>query len=138
IDAFQNLCLKWPAATYKLVEYTANGPEVIATLHDQIPGIIPITPHGSKIARAQAVSWIVKGGNIYLPAIAMYVDQPPLLLEWVQALIEEFSTFPNSVNDDQVDPFTQLASALYIPALDQETETVEELETERVRIGEWE
>jgi predicted phage terminase large subunit-like protein len=59
--------------------------------------LIPVTPEGGKVARAQAVCAQVESGNIYLPH--------PALAPWVDDLIE--GTFPHGRNDDQVDALTQ-------------------------------
>ena len=47
---------KWPIARETLIEDKANGPAVIDTLKAHVPGIIPIEPDGSKLARAHAVT----------------------------------------------------------------------------------
>lgn len=99
IQALRNLSAKWPKARAKLVEDTANGPAVIATLRKEIPGLIPVTPQGSKEARAYAVSPQVEAGNVYIP--------DPRRCPWVNDFIEECAAFPNGANDDQVDAMTQ-------------------------------
>ena len=66
--------------------------------HD-IPGILPVTPEGGKVARAQAVSPLIEAGNVYLPH--------PLFMPWVNDFIEECAAFPNGAHDDQVDAMTQ-------------------------------
>jgi predicted phage terminase large subunit-like protein len=60
---------------------------------------VAVTPDGGKIARAQAVSPKVKSGNVFLPH--------PAMAPWVEAFMDECSTFPNGKNDDQVDQMTQ-------------------------------
>lgn len=97
IDAFQVLTSRWPQSSAKLVEDKANGPAVIATLKHKISGIIPITPHGSKEARAHAITPYIEAGNIYLPE-----DAP-----WISDFVEECSAFPNAAYNDQVDSMTQ-------------------------------
>jgi predicted phage terminase large subunit-like protein len=79
-----------------LVEDKANGPAVIATLKDKVPGLIPVTEKGSKEARLHAVSPLLEAGNVYLPQDA-----------WVKDLIAELVAFPNSAYDDQVDTLSQ-------------------------------
>ena len=77
----------------------ANGPAVINSLRQQISGIVPITPHDSKEGRAQAVTPLFEAGNIYVPLGKAGDDY-----------IEELVSFPNGVNDDQVDQTTQYLS----------------------------
>lgn len=83
----------------KLVEDKANGPAVIATLRNEIPGLIAINPEGGKIARANAVAPYVESGNVYLPNPDMY--------SWVREFIEELANFPRGTHDDDVDAMTQ-------------------------------
>jgi len=90
---------KWPQCTKHYIEKTANGYALIENLRALIPGIIPITPKGSKTARAEAVSGFVQSGNVWLPR--------PKDHKWVEAFIEEHATFPNSKYKDQVDTATQ-------------------------------
>src|SRR4051794_6247443 len=137
IDAVRKQAQDHPAATVKLIEYTANGPEVIATLHHEVPGLVAITPRGSKQARAAAVTWVLRGGNVYLPALGLYPDTPPLLAPWVQEFLTEFAEFPYGAHDDQVDAAVQLLTEWYVPKLDEETTTIEELAVERVDLSGW-
>lgn len=90
---------RWPLAIEKLVEDKANGPAVIATLNDSVPGIIPVNPRGSKEARLAAVSGVIESGNVYVP--------DSKLADWGGEFIEEVVTFPYAANDDQVDAMTQ-------------------------------
>lgn len=83
----------------KLVEDKANGPAVINTLKNEIPGLIPINPEGGKESRANAVSPYVESGNVYLPN--------PQLHPWVLSFIEECANFPRGKHDDDVDAMTQ-------------------------------
>jgi predicted phage terminase large subunit-like protein len=118
---FRTLAAKWPQATLKLVEDKANGPAVIAALRRTVPGIVPEEPHGSKEARAAAVSPLVEAGNVYLPS--------PELAPWVGGFIEEAAAFPNGANDDQVDALSQaLNRLLLIPLLQGELVTPDDLD----------
>jgi phage terminase large subunit-like protein len=65
---------KWPQALLKLVEDKANGPAVIASLGRMVPGIVPEEPHGSKEARAAAVSPLVEAGNASARAVEADVE----------------------------------------------------------------
>jgi len=98
-EAIRAMSEKWPQASAKLVEDTANGPAVIQELRHEISGLISVTPEGGKVARAHAVSPQIESGNVYLPH--------PALWSWVEDFIEEASAFPNGRNDDQVDAMSQ-------------------------------
>lgn len=95
----------WPRTREVLIEDKANGPAVIDTLKASVPGIIPIEPDGSKLARAHAVTSYWEAGNVWLPH--------PDLFPWVKDLIAELTAFPASANDDQVDALTQALRRLY-------------------------
>lgn len=82
-----------------LVEDKANGPAVIDSLKDQVPGLIAVEPEGSKEARAHAVSPTVEAGDVILPDD----DEVP----WVKELIDELTHFPKWAHDDDTDAFTQ-------------------------------
>lgn len=95
----------WPRVREILIEDKANGPAVIDTLKASVPGIIPIEPDGSKLARAHAVTSYWEAGNVWLPH--------PDIAPWVKALVDELTAFPTSANDDQVDALTQALRRLY-------------------------
>jgi predicted phage terminase large subunit-like protein len=99
IRAVRTLSGKYPTSYTKLIEDKANGPAVIATLKNEISGLIAVEPNGGKEARANAVSPEVEAGNVYLP--------DPILVPWIHDYIEEFANFPNAAHDDQVDATTQ-------------------------------
>jgi predicted phage terminase large subunit-like protein len=80
------------------VEDKANGPAVISFLSNSIPGLIPITPRGTKVARAYGVSPFFQSGNVWVP---------PLSVPWVSDYVSEITQFPSAENDDQVDATTQ-------------------------------
>jgi predicted phage terminase large subunit-like protein len=103
-DAVRGLLARWPKTGAILVEDRANGPAVIQELRHDIPGLIPVTPEGGKVARAQAVCAQVESGNVYLPH--------PLLAPYAEDLIEEAAAFPHGRNDDQVDALTQALNRL--------------------------
>ena len=106
---FRELAAKWPQATLKIVEDKANGTAVINALRRIVPGIVPEEPHGSKQARAWAVSPLVEAGNVHLPV--------PELAPWVGDLIEEAAGFPNAAHDDQVDAMSQALNRLVLAPL---------------------
>lgn len=98
LKAFRQLSERYPCPE-KLIEDKANGPAVVATLKNEIPGIIPINPEGGKVARANAVAPYAESGNVYLPN--------PDFHPWVLELIEQCANFPNATHDDDVDAMTQ-------------------------------
>jgi predicted phage terminase large subunit-like protein len=99
VQAVRTLSAKWPAAYGKLVEDKANGTAVIATLKNEISGLISVEPQGGKEARAAAVSPQIEAGNVYLP--------DPTLAPWVHDFVEECAAFPNGAHDDMVDSMSQ-------------------------------
>lgn len=100
----QAFAVKHPRSTAKWVEDKANGPAVIATLRQKVPGLIAVEPHGDKVARGRAVSPYQEAGNVFLPH--------PSLAPWVEDFIEECAVFPNGTYDDQVDQMTQALDRL--------------------------
>lgn len=90
----------------RLIEAAANGDAIIDTLKDEISGIKPISPNGSKEARAQSISPEIESGNVLLP----HPGQTGF--RWVTDFVEEVREFPNSAHDDQVDSMTQALSDL--------------------------
>ena len=104
IKAVLNVTEKHPRAKKKFIEDKANGPAVIDVLKQEIPGIIPVSPKGTKVERANAVTYLLEGGNLYLPN--------PTLNPWVEDFIVECTEFPNGKNDDQVDAMTQALSQM--------------------------
>jgi len=99
LQAIRSLSEKWSKSYTKLIEDKANGSAVIDTLRREISGLIPVNPEGGKEARANAIVSQIESGNVYLPSVAV--------APWIRDFIEECSSFPNSVNDDQVDAMTQ-------------------------------
>lgn len=107
-----------PRALAKLVEDKANGPAVVSALRRKIPGLIEVTPKGSKYARAQAESPRVEAGNVILPA-AITIPCPPHYIDeggqrhslaptTVADYIHEHAVFPNGANDDMIDCQSQV------------------------------
>ena len=97
LRAIRYMADKYPNKHSILVEDKANGSAIISMLKHEIGGIIPITPKESKIARANAITGIVEGGNVYLPEYADFTGE----------FVEEFASFPNGAHDDVVDACTQ-------------------------------
>lgn len=97
LKAIRYMADKYPQKHSILVEDKANGSAIISMLKHEIGGIIAITPKESKVARANAITGIVEGGNVYLPRYADFTGE----------FVEEFASFPNGVHDDLVDACTQ-------------------------------
>jgi predicted phage terminase large subunit-like protein len=109
IRQFRRLSAKWPQAVLKIVEDKANGPAVIASLANEIAGIVPEQPQGSKESRVSAVAPMVEAGNVWLPS--------PEMAPWVGDFIEEAAGFPNGMHDDQCDAASQALHRLLIAPL---------------------
>ncbi len=90
---------RFPGCIGVLVEDKANGPAVMDALKDELPGIIPVRPDGSKISRAYAVTPLWSAGNVFIPD-----DREAV---WAADFVEELITFPAGGHDDQVDAMTQ-------------------------------
>lgn len=104
LTAVRKMSERYPCPE-KLVEDKANGPAVISTLRNEIPGLIAINPEGGKVSRANAVAPYVEAGNVYLPN--------PDIFPWVNDFIEEAANFPRAKFDDDVDAMTQALRRLY-------------------------
>lgn len=119
VEAVQAMTAKWPQAIAKLIEDKANGSAVISHLAKKVPGMIPIEPEGSKVARANAVSPFVFAKNVHLPNSS--------ILPNVANLLEEAKNFPNAKNDDTIDSMSQALSYLMLhDLLDNENMTAQE------------
>lgn len=105
VKAVEDMTEAWPMAGRKLIEDAANGPAVIQTLQGKIPGVIGLRADGDKVARAQAVTYLHEGHNLFLPH--------PVLCPWVWDVIEQFAAFPNGANDDDVDAGVQANRHLF-------------------------
>lgn len=64
-----------------------------------LPGIIPVTPQGDKVARARSQSGPLEAGDVYLLESAAN--------GWGLQLVDEAAAFPNGQHDDQVDAWSQ-------------------------------
>jgi len=122
---FLALSAQWPQALLKVVEDKANGPAVIASLRNKIPGIVPEEPQGSKLARASAVAPLVEARNVWIPAAS--------LAPWSDGLIEEAAAFPHGTHDDQVDATSQGLNRILLQPLlagDDDVVTEDDLDDE--------
>ena len=88
-----------PETAAVLIEDKANGPAVMDALKDDISGLLPIEPDGSKVSRAHATTAMWAGGNVYIPEDEAF--------PWVPDFVAELLSFPASGYDDQVDSMTQ-------------------------------
>ena len=89
----------------KLVEDAANGPAVIDTLKNEIPGLIAVSPAGGKFARVSAISGYVEAGNVFLPN--------PDIFPWVWDLLSELAAGAAAKHDDDTDAMSQALKRLY-------------------------
>lgn len=103
---------KWPEVRRWLVENKANGAAIIDILRrplsvaeggetddNGLPGVIPVNPKESKVARLEAVATYFEAGNIVLPH--------PDIAPWVASFMDELTAFPSGAHDDQVDAAAQ-------------------------------
>lgn len=104
-QAVINMRAKYPEARIILIEDKANGPAIIDSLKTTVSGITPVTPDGSKIARAHAMTGEWEAGNIYFP----HSD----IKDWSEPLLERVTTFPACSHDDEIDAMTQAVRYLY-------------------------
>ncbi|WP_394161585.1 phage terminase large subunit [Galactobacter valiniphilus] len=109
VEAVKAMRAKWPQAGAIFIEDKANGPAVIASLNQTIPGIVPVEPRGGKVERAAAVSPFVFSRNVVLPSVE--------LLPNVAELLREAQNFPNDAHDDTVDAMSQAVDRLLLAPL---------------------
>lgn len=102
--AMRRLRDAWPSTEVTWVEDKANGPAIISELRRELSGLVPVTPRGSKEARAWSVQGDLESGAHYLPA--------PEHEPWVREFVQEAADFPNGAHDDQVDAYTQAIERL--------------------------
>lgn len=117
VKAVRDMTDRHPRVDAKLIEAKANGPAVMDTLRNEIPGIIPVEVEGSKEARAASSTARVEAGNWYLPH--------PLIAPWGDAFIDELAAFPKGTHDDQVDAFSQLDHHFYRGTGNDQTELLD-------------
>jgi predicted phage terminase large subunit-like protein len=96
VKAILNLSARYPQAQTKVIEDAADAQAVKSTLHGDIPGIVLSPALGSKEARLAAVLGVIESGNVFLPR----------RVKWLDDFVNEAVTFPNALNDDQVDAMT--------------------------------
>lgn len=89
-----------------LIEDKANGPAIIDTIREKIPGLIPVEPQGSKVARAEAAAPLIDAGCVWLPDPTEDADAA-IEYAWVELFIAEWCAVPNNAFWDQVDASDQ-------------------------------
>ena len=94
-----------------VIELAASGYAVYQMMSKKVPGLVGFKPERSKQARAAGIVPLVEAGNVYLPASAT----------WLDAMINEFSLFPASRNDDTVDALTMAINYMAQRAVPQMT-----------------
>lgn len=104
LSAIRDTVKKWPSAQEILIEDKANGPAVIEVLRKEIAGIVAVDPKGGKVSRANAVTFLMEGGNVFVPNTTLMHD--------IDDFLEEHAAFPNGTFDDEVDAETQALSYL--------------------------
>lgn len=99
IDAMYRLRDRNPGIVSTIVEEKANGAAAIATLKNEVSGLVAVDPEGGKESRASAAAPLFEAGSVWLP----HPDQFP----WVAGYLDEMGLFPRGAHDDQVDATTQ-------------------------------
>lgn len=98
-NAIERLIEKYPQCRIVLIEKKANGAATLNTLQSRYSRLKPVDPGGDdKEQRLLACASLFECGNVWLPRQA----------SWKKDYVEELTTFPASVNDDQVDTTTQM------------------------------
>jgi predicted phage terminase large subunit-like protein len=106
LQAIRDLKGKWRTVSTICVEDKANGSAIIELLKQEMPGVLPIEPTGSKEARIHAASKFMESGNFWLPAEATWFG-PDGQTKTVGEFVEEACSFPNAKHDDAIDGTAQ-------------------------------
>lgn len=99
VSQVQMLAARWPQTSRIYVEKAANGAALIDTLRKRAALITPVTPKGSKEARALSIQPVIDGGHVKVVDMA-----------WDIEFFNELKDFPFAKHDDQVDAMTQALS----------------------------
>lgn len=104
------LHLKYPTASYTVIEGKANGPAIVDAVKSKIPGVVVYMPTSSKVARAFAASPQFEAGNILLPNMYYRTNREThtWAIKLLPLMIEEFKAFPFVDHDDMVDSCVQM------------------------------
>lgn len=92
----------WSQARTILIENKADGRAAIPVLQQHFPGIIPVSPVGSKEERVSAITSYWAAGNVFLPN-----------RNWTMEFVDEITKFPLGSNDDQCDAMSQALEYIY-------------------------
>lgn len=96
VNAVLRMSARWPQTSRIYVEKKANGAALLNTLRKRAALIRPVTPQGSKEARALAIQPTVDAGNVAI--LDTVLDQK---------MLQELKDFPFGKHDDDVDAMTQ-------------------------------
>ena len=96
--AVRALALRWPEASFVVIEDKANGPATLSELKHLVANVVPFNPakYGDKIRRLRAVSPIFRAGQVAL-----------VRGDWNAEYIDELTRAPKISRLDQVDSTTQ-------------------------------
>jgi predicted phage terminase large subunit-like protein len=119
IAAFKDVLEKWPRAGAKLIEDKASGPDVIDTLKDKIPGLIPSEGNDNKEDRMHAITWMWQAGNIWVPGTPPKDEHPDTkpdftMYPWMSEWYDEIVRYPMAVWTDQAMAMSQ--ALMYLAA----------------------
>jgi predicted phage terminase large subunit-like protein len=97
IEHFRRFARRHPKSRRHLVEDKALAPALFEVLKKEIRGIVSVSPDGSKIARAEAVT----------PALARGDVGVPVYLPWSKSWLDEAEAFPSGSANDRIDAASQ-------------------------------
>lgn len=105
-----------------IIEDKANGSAIIDSFRydEDCPPIVPVTPLGGKLSRAQAVSPFVQAGHVHLPDPSDYSPTEIADIEWdgkgaynpTELFVQQHMRFPFAKHDDLVDANSQSLARL--------------------------
>jgi phage terminase large subunit-like protein len=107
LDAVKAMSAAFPWIGPKLVEDKANGPAVVNVLQSEIMGLIPMPNNGGTFALAQATSYMVRAGNVWLPGKRDPDGNIVPAYDWVKEMVKEFEDYPRGEFSDRVSALTQ-------------------------------
>lgn len=110
--ALERVTAQYPDLNAVFIEDAANGIALIQEARSTVPGVVAVTPRGSKITRLEAVSALIEAGNVFLPDVTL----PGY--EWSQKVQDEVGVFPSGAHDDIVDSLSQALSQMRLKARD--------------------
>jgi phage terminase large subunit-like protein len=108
LDAVRSTTFLFPWVGPKLIEDKANGSAVVDVLTKEIPGLIARPNNDGTHAMANAVTYLVQAGNVYLPGKRDEFDNLVPAHAWVQEFIDELEAYPRGEYSDRVSAFAHL------------------------------